>query len=586
MVDKYTWDFTLSDGRNTLRIEPPVEWADITLEASFEEFGMQLLSVDQFTFTNKSYSFIKNIIDTGNIFTTSSLRVELITVPRSNNNNYVSSPLVKNYALDFTNVKFYEYESKLTIGLTEQNSSFSMVNKLNANTFLEFFDDNDNIKSEYSYIMDTVQVLVDKENTTLEQIVLYLTIYQLTIQIIEQTTKLIERVGDLTSLFVAGNITGPAAVALKAAANVIIQGIIVYGVTRALIILLKRLQELLFPIPTDRKVFNLGRTTEAIVDIISSGSYPVKFINMDEIYDYYYLPSNISVDLESVFSNPIMVNPSDYGYMFSEFFSLIKSLFECRAFLIDDVIYIGNENEDFFYNKSTYVLPPTLLKDISYNVGDFDTKEFYSFKTDLSDEYTTSNYRGTSFEIDNIIKGNTEISSLKDVNHSVGLSSRKNKLSILQTLFDSVLDVMNGLLGVFSGRGLTSDTFFDKQIGMIKVSSRAWSVPKLVKLNSSLKLDRNHSGLTSAKHFYDNYNYKSSFTLPRNRRKLYTNVRVEFDREDYVKLKKSNVFTTDKNETGRITSLKWNVQGDYADIEYYIVDGYDIKKLTRKFTEV
>jgi len=593
---KYTWSFGLSTGDKTSSIDPPLEWEDFSFNLSFEELSSTELEIGELTFVNEGYEKIKEYFDAGvfdrNVYFFGSLKDSSSQDEKLNTFSFHSQ-------FDFATIKFIDHESKLKISLKTISSgplsdSYrpSIIDTLNATTFSVFSDEStfaipSSANKKFNSALELLPVLVEKEDTTVEEMILYLSIYQLTVQLINAIKEIAELVGDLAALTTTG-FAGFASAGVKLALQIVLKAAEITSLVIAMSTLIKRLQELLLPLPFNRWVLNVGKTIEAI---FASMNLDSGFLNMDEVYDYYYLPSNTQ-DRTSFFEKgDFKPKVSDYGYLFSEFYEIVKNLFDSKGFYIDNldsgefgslisppVVYIGNENDDFFYKKSEYILPDILEKETSTNLGELNTKEVYTFKTDVSDEYTTKNYDGTSVEIDrasSILKP-----KLKDVNYQLARGTRKSEQSIIESLLVDVLNLMSDISSALGGKPVASQ-LTTSRIGMLKVSRKEWSVPKLLNLRKGsdnlMKLPFDHETRTNARYFQEKFDTKFASYSGRENRLVIKNARVPFDLEDFNTLYGNSVFTI-KNSTkqGRITSLSWNIQGDYADIEYYIADGFDV----------
>ena len=592
MSRKYEWEFYFQSYSQlgNFAIEPPIEWEELNIQVSWEDIGTSSIEIDELTFVNEAYSYIKNIFENGNLLSTTILVINLLDKV---NSKYIFE---QDFFLDLRTVVFYDDVEipKVTVKLKDIKSGSTLTDFLNANTFLNIYNPDTNTVTNNDFInmLTRVGVVVEKEDTTLEQIVLYVTLYQLTVQLADAVKTLAKTIAD-TVAHTAGGFSGPVAGIAYGIALSILQLAYVISIIIAMRELVLRLQVLLFPIPFTRWCLRLG---DAIKGIFRQAGYEEVIFSNDineTINDYYYLPSNIE-ELEDS-TNQFFPRPSDYGYTFSEFVDMVLKIYEAKIFLIDNSIVISNENEDFLFDNSTYQLPNILEKPYTTNLEDFNSKEIYQFKTDLSDEYTIKNYKGTSYEVDYITENNFYNKKIKDVDYGLTLGNRKDDKSVIETIFGTVIDTMNAILKILLQKPISKPILSDR-IGLLKVSDKSWSLPKLLYLKESnatylgkkvYKIPSNHRNLLSANYLYNKHHYKMSFENPKNRRRKYEQVRVFFDYNSFKQLIVNNYFSIEgSSKKGRVVDLEWNIDSDYAIINYYIIDSYNIGNLTIKLTEV
>ncbi len=587
---KYEWQFTIYGQGVSFNIEPPLEWNDLNIQVSFEELGNTNIEIEEITLVNEAYSFTKDIIDNGNVLGSYALSIEL-------KNNINNETLYEEFfTFDMSTVTFFDdkAEPKVKIKLRDIKQGSSLQDFLNANSFQNIYPNgvgNGVENQAFSDMFTRVGVLVEKEDTTLEEIILFVTLYQLSVQLADAVQALAKTLTDGLS-HAAGGISGSAALFLYTLGVATLQTTYVVSIIIAMKELVTRLQELLFPIPFTRWCLNLG---QALTGIINQAGYEIEFSSdiSKQIFSEYYLPSNIEDLKDSQIS--YLPKPSDYGYLYSEFVDMILKKYEARLINYNGKILVSNENEDILYINSEYNLPNILEKPYTLNIDDFYSREIYSYETDISDEYTIKNYKGTSYEIVNNVEDNVDNNKLKDVSYGVALGNRKDEISILESLFKSVVDTVNAILKVLFTQPINNPILADR-IGLLKISNKSWSLPKLLRLETSnasylgkkvYKLPSNHRDLISAKSNYDNHHIKMIFSNDKNRRREYEQVRIFFDYNSYKKLVNNNYFNIEgSSKKGRVTSLSWNIDNDYAIIDYYIIDGYNIGSLTNIFTEV
>ena len=593
-MSKYRWTFTLNAGDNYSKINPPVEWEELNIKINFESLGTANIEVDELTFTNEAFEIINDVVKNDNAFSEMALTIELETL---SNGSFINL-FQELFYLDLSTATFFnEFDTpKVKVKLKSYDKGTSIEDFLNGNTFLSIFSNGNGttvVNQFFSDMFVRAGIIVEEEDTRLEEVILYVTIYNLSVQLANAIYNLGETIQNLiahTTGGISGAVAGPAyliGVGLLQIAQIT-------AITIAMIELIKRLQEILLPIPFTRFAINIGLALQGIIKQFDGSDLEFSDNIRERIFNEYYLPSNLE-GLDQSQQGRYVPNPSDYGYTYAEFLDMALKKYEAKLLNIDGKYLIANENDDILFINSTYELPNVSEKTYSLNLEEFNSRELYTYKIDLSDDYTVTNYRGTSYEIENNIEGNKNYNKLKDINYGVALGNRKNERNEVEELLEDVVAIVNAILFVFFAKPIKTPIIADR-LGLVKVSNKSWSLPKILPLietrstylgNTVYKLPVDHRDLISAKSNYERYHIKMEIEDPKNRRKVYEQVRVSFDYNSYKQLVNNNYFTlkgTDKK--GKVVDITWNIDNDYAIIDYYLIDSYTIGNFTQIFTEI
>jgi len=264
-------------------------------------------------------------------------------------------------------------------------------------------------------------------------------------------------------------------------------------------------------------------------------------------------------------------------------------MFRAEIFVIGTEVQMRTKKDPFFESQSTYILPDVLDKTFSYNLNEIKESRFLTFSSDVSDEYTVSNWRGTSLVVtttpitqsnpkNNLLKG------LQEFRFPVGLGTAKDKLSDLEKAINAFFQAADFVFSAF-GASNTVDTI-QSRIQMLIISQPFFSIPKVLKMKGS-KLSNDYRTGLSAKYLWDNYHNYDSFIRDnfKRQRKVFTGIRIPFSYDDYKKVIENSYFITSEGKRGKFTSLEWVIESDTAEVSFWIEEPYT-KNLQEELTEV
>ena len=303
-------------------------------------------------------------------------------------------------------------------------------------------------------------------------------------------------------------------------------------------------------------------------------------IEFDKVH---YLPSNPEFDEEDETTGFIrkinsikkgIPKVTDFGYRCSEMFELAKNLIDGKFAIIDGDLHLRSRNDPFWVRTSTYTLPDVLIDVKRYNTQDLKANKFIAFETDITDDWTLDNFKGTNLEriTDAINVSNSRaklIKGLDELTFPVALGSRKDKLSAIEKILKELAKVIDGVANTFGGNSNLASRVSSK-LGVLKVSTNNHVIPKLLWLEGG-RIPANNRELFSAKSLYDSYhNYDSFVTTDFGfQRELYRNISIPFGLDDFVKLIDNSYFVTDDGVIGKIEKITWNIANDRAVIDYW-----------------
>jgi hypothetical protein len=277
---------------------------------------------------------------------------------------------------------------------------------------------------------------------------------------------------------------------------------------------------------------------------------------------------------------------SDFGYTLGEVFELINKVFYSEFTIKNGVVEQHVIDSAWWLQNSTYVLPDILQESIVTNANELISDKLITFKTDVKDVNSFENFLGHTYEIrtrpistsDN---RNVLMNGFNRVDIPYDLPNRKNKLNNFENFafkllnkVEEIIDVFYAINPIASAPNLTG--FISQRIGCNILETDYLHVPKIMKLNTQLRLSTNQRNLWSAKHLYNLYHSKGSFVLNNfgNQYYIYKGVRVPFGFEEFNQLTQNSYFYNSNGDLCKLEQINWNVSQDFALIDYRVKTKY------------
>lgn len=575
---------TLSFELDNVAVDAPLKWEDIKVKAVFDseeiDDGIQgELETDRFTFTLEEFTRIKNHINSGltggvGIFEGQPFKIK--------GNNVRRSIDVFTGFLDLTDSVLIDNEGiRVGAKIREANGLTSLSERLGAITY-GYLDEIGKV-GPADYV--DLNYVVEKKITLLEILMANLLIFILFKELqenIRQTAKTVSQVIG----YATGSITGPLSAAIYATAVAIIQIAYTTLIALALIDLGRAMINTLIPPLRTHKVINWGRALEIVANHLG-----YNFVhNIPELDTYFYLPSNLNLDevdsktgfLKKLKGTPKGIpNSTDIGYFANDMFNEARKAFFGKFAIIGNDLHFRTDSDPFWRAKATYKMPSLLDQPFGYNTNDFAGDRVVRFLTDIMDEWTIDNFKGTNFEVktDAIITNNEQAKFLKGqdtITINFALGNRKDELSAIENIVLGVAKTIDTITGIF-GNGSSLADSITRKVGVLKVSNNNYTLPKLLVLNDKNKIPANHRDLLSAKHLYKEYISFKSFVDHNfhGQKILFPNVPdVPFGLEDFVQLINNSLFTTFDGKEAKARSIEWIMGQDIAKFDYYIRERY------------
>lgn len=553
------------------KIAPPIEHLGLQIKATFDNENAQAnIETDDFTFVNDEVAAIQAYIKGGltgstpGIFEGPPFSIEL------------SNSLSKYNAFEG-----FLYDYRFIDGKTSYTDPLKIKAKIRKSEGLNNLDEQ--LKSlTYGYLesvghiskgdYEDVKYLVEDDIDYIELAIIFLCIYVLAKEIAEAVKRLAKNIADLVA-HIAGGASGTLAAVVWLAAVIIIDLIYVYAMILEILDLINQVIEtFISPIRT-HKAMTLKTLLKKAVSF-KGYSFDTNISDMSKIV---LLPSKPQDGEELKVGIP---KPSDYGYNCSEMFEVCLKMFNARLAIIDGTVYFRSLNDEWWVKQSTYVKPTTLYETKRYNTEDIYSNFLVNFQTDVSDMWTSRNYAGTMHGV-NISpksieeKDNVLVSNFYDVDIPYALGNRKNELNTVEKALLVLAGIAEDILSTFGNNTNYTDKI-KQRTGMLKVSENIHSVAKLLYWSGG-KMPTTHRDKLNAKMLWDNYISERSFVTDnfKRQRAVYENVLIApFGFDDFLKLIENSYFTTETGETGKFTSLDYDIENDKAVGTYWIQETY------------
>jgi len=565
----------------------PVEWQDIQVEATFvnetqggEITGSQQANItfEKFTFVNQAAKEIRDYIAAGltggeGIFAGPTFKMSAFDAF----NNLV----VFNGMLDLTSDYLQVHTAKVECTIAQVDGLNNFADRVRGLSYGYLYDIGAITSSDFV----NIQYVVERKSQGVELVLTGVTLFLLTKELIEAIKDLSKNISNVVAIATGGTpLTGlPASFALALAFTLIQAAYTALIIIAIIKIIQDLIARLLSPVRNHKGMLWRTMLEKACTHL------GYKFVSpIAELDSVYFLPSKPDED------KPIQVGipkPSDFGYIAEECFSLAMKAFNGKiAILNGNEVHLRSENDPFWKKTSTYQLPSLNVESIRYNTEDLRANRFVAFLTDVSDEWTTNNFKGTNYLVITTPKLVTDqkrvrITGLDQVQIQAALGNRKDTLTTLEILIKAVASTADGLINFF-GANSNLAGLVNRKLGMLKVSSNVHSISKLLYLNSDRKLPANHRDLWSAKVLYQKYHNYKSFVANDfgGQYELYQDIKVPFGLDQFLALIQNRFFRNFDGRQAQADAIRWNISKDTAQMDYRVQQVYT-KNLKETFVE-
>ena len=467
--------------------------------------------------------------------------------------------------LEEISVSLKKYEGSDWLNDVADGFSFAYLYEQGVITSSDFVE----VPYVINYVPDNMQLIV-----------LSMSLYMMTKELIENIQKLAETVGDVTNaatpvigVGVGWDLGDFILIAIKAVAR------IAYII--AIVIAIKELIEQIFEQLLPEKKYHLGMTFRDML-IRGCDYLGLSFSSSITELDWVHIPIK---DKEGG-SDDEVGYPSNTGpiYTFGDLIRQMKKMFNAEHVISNGVLRL--ERKDSFEETSSYVIPSYFSdQERLLNVNSFNTDEMIAnyninWNYDTQDQNTLDNQEGRVFQaITTPITISDEklvnIKNLSEVNLPFSLGRTKTSLTEVEKLAKTLGSFVDSLTGIFGG-GTNYKNQIKDRIGSLLLSSHFLTYGKVVKMSGS-KLSTEQREELSASNLWFNYHFINSFSEingVHNQFWRFKEFEVPMSLEDFSKLLENNKVTDYDGNECYIERMEYEPQNGKALIDYRVRKKY------------
>lgn len=552
---------------NNKVVDAPIEWEDISIDANFEDGGVQpIIDIDSFTFVDKEAQEIREWISAGRIFEGIPFKIDAYNINTSKNS-------FDGYINCANNVELHE-DTTVKANIQLAKGLTSVRDRL-AGTTMSYLE-SIGVFTQADYT--SVKYVVEKLDNKLEILMNIVVAFMLSVQLKQQVEKTGNSIATASGIFAAG-FTGSVGSAIYLVASAILNLVFTLFMVVAILNLATQIFEALLPIPRTHKTLGLRTALTKIANHLGyTFSSPIALLD-----DLVYLPSNLETDDVNLLTGLInfpkgtktgLPNERDYGFTGLEFFELCEKMFNANIKVNGTTLEFRSKNDPYWKQSSTYQMPNNLLRVKRFNTDELVFSRLIRFDTDeIADEWTLNNFKGTNYEI---ITNDTTITNIEakyitkheTTSIAVSLGNRKDSLNGLENSLADLAGTVDEVINFFGGSSNLAGKITSR-LGVLKVGTNNTTKPKLLYVKGG-KLPSNHRQMFSAKVLYDLYINEKSFVLNNfgGQKALYSFEKLPFGFDNYLKSIENSNFVDINNNHAKFRSLNWLISGDTAEGEY------------------
>ena len=557
----------LLNGQN---VDLPEEWQGLQIQSSFDNDSIQAnITTENFSFVGSARQIVEEHIEEGYFYEGLPFELQL----RNGAQEYLAFQGFLNLQDSYTKL----FTDRVEARAEKLNGLNTFGEKLGGVTF-GFLDSEGLIESK------EVEYVVEKTKNAAEIVVTSLMIYLM----IKEITEIIRRIGDnivkVTGLLVGGGLANSSiGAAILAAGQIALDLAYAAVMVKAVI---EMAEQLLSQFISPIKKYKVCSYRELMKSASLYLGYEFES-SITDLSNIHFLPSKPYDD--KITSGVPRV--SDAGYNCGDFFAIMSDIFDAKYAIINNKVHFENKDSSFWIEQSTFQMPSVLPDKQRKNGEELFGTRLVSFVTDSLDEWTIKNIKGTYFEIKTVqsdYKNGEEYLTIKNFDDRVipyALANRKDKLNDLERLIKEMAELVDSVVNAFGGSSDLSG-LVQSRVGMLRIGTDSHTVAKALYLENN-KLPIDHRQKLSAKGLYQKYIKASSFVLSENggQKIVFEQVKIPFGFADFLQLIENSYFVTESGEVGKVTSLNWTIDGDFAEVNYWIKDPNPTNKLIEQTIE-
>jgi len=564
-------------------VTPPVESFDINISARFPDDEVQAeIDASEFTFVNDSAQQIYDYIRTKGAFQGMPFKIAL----SQGSDSFTAFDGYLDLTDGFTGLSPVKAQAKMK----QRSGTDSIIERLEGLTVALL--ESKGVFTDADY--QDVDFIITKKKNFIEIAMTSIVIYLMVKEVAESIQRIADRIATGTSTAATG-VLGPVAAAIYFGLTILIEAAYIVAMVVNIINLAADIFTTLIPPVSTNKAIKLDVLLTKITQYLG-----LEFESpIEELSKFALMPSQPYDETGQSFFQVLpkpnttdkgIPSANDFGYQCSEAFELCKRLFNARTAVIDGKLHLRWKGDSFWIKQADYQAPGTLTEkeQVQYNTEEFTASTLLSFRTDVSDEWTVEDFTGTNYAVNQtpntVFDPELVLSKgFKEVNFNVALGSRKTGLNGLEKTLIKLAKPIESILKVFGSSKKFSDKI-KQRVGLLQMTTDTYNVAKLLSMNGN-RLSASSREDLSAETLYNKYHSWDSFVLNNfnGQKSVYTGIRIPFNFEDFLKVVKNSYFTLSDGRIGKFTNIEWNINGDFAQADYWVREPYDTNLIETGF---
>lgn len=560
----------------------PRDWQDLEITIDWKnEKDPGAINVTDLSFTHEANAFLKQRIlngTSGGVGIFEGVPYE-IRVGNQDNPEYVFDGY-----LDLTEDLTKIGDEEMIVSLKKKKGTDWLNDIADGFSFAFLYDQgivtrNDFVKVPYviNYVPDGTQVVL-----------LSMSIYMMTKELIENVEKLAETVADVINAAtpVVGVGVGLGAVAVTAwdlgdfimvTLKALARLAYIIAVTVAIIKLIEEIFEQLLP----KRRHHFGMTFRTMFKR-SCDHLGMAFQSSIAELDWVHIPRKSEKGGKS--GEVGFPSNSEPIYTFGDLIRQMKEMFNADWRIVNNVFIF--ERKDNFRFPSSYKMPSTfndqerILDNDKFNTDEMVANYNIIYSLDTQDQNTLDVVDGRVFQAVTtpIVNNHPEfvtIKGLAEISVPFSLGLKKTGLTNIEEIAKVLGKIVDGLTGIF-GKGTRFSSRIDARVGSLLLSSHFLTVGKVVKMTGN-KLSNDQRLAVGAEHLWNKFHFINSFAEIdgiHNQWVIREDQPVPMTIEEFSILLDNNQATDDQGNEIEIESVVYNPFKTTAVINYRIKQKY------------
>lgn len=424
----------------------------------------------------------------------------------------------------------------------------------------------------------------------MQLIILSMSLYMMTKEVVENVEKISEAIGDVTdaSTPVIGVSVGLGAgvvtawdfgnfvmVALKLIARI--------AYTIAIIIAIKELIEELFEQLLPAKRHHLGMSFKKMFEVFCQfHNLTLSSSLLTQKNDWVHIPEKDSKGGSS--GERGFPKNSGSIYTFGDLIRTCEEMWNAEHRIVNGVFYF--EREDFFEIAGSYKIPNTfnnqekMLDGVKFNTDEIVANYNIYWQYDTQDQNTLDDQEGRVFQaittpVTTINKEFVTIKNLVEISIPFSVGKCKTDLTLVEKTAKTLGQFVDNLTGIFGG-GTNFANKIEGRIGSLLLSSHFLTYGKVVVMKGGTLVPDQRSEI-SARRLWDDFHYINSFAEIKGHHNQWVRIlqqKVPMSIQDFATLLDNNLGTTQEGESFMIEKFVYKPDERTAILDYRIRKKY------------